>query len=77
MEYIKDNKLRIIVKANSPKNEILDYDENRDALKVNIKAPAENNKANVEIVKYFKKLTKQKVRIVSGLKSKKKTLVID
>jgi uncharacterized protein len=73
-KYIKENKLKIIVKANSTKNEVISYDENYDALKVNIKAPAENNKANIEIIKFFKKLTKKDVKIVNGLTSKKKTI---
>ena len=51
VEYIKEDKLQIIVRANSSKNEIVEYDELRSALKVNIKAPAENNKANIEIIK--------------------------
>jgi len=73
-EYIKDNKLNIIVKANSPKNNILDYDKTRDALRIEIKAPAENNKANIEIIKFFSKKTSKEVKIISGLTSKKKVL---
>lgn len=73
-DYIIENKLLIIVKANSSKNSITGYDENRKAVKVNIKEPAENNKANIEIIKFFKKLTKKDVRVISGLTSKKKLL---
>ena len=73
-KYFKDNKLSIIVKPNSSKNEIKSYCNNRNALKVNIKAPAENNKANIEIIKYFSKLTKKQVKIISGLTSKKKII---
>jgi uncharacterized protein (TIGR00251 family) len=76
-DYIKNNTLSIIVKANSPKNEINGYDETRHALKVNIKAPAENNKANIEIIKFFSKESEKKVRIISGLKNKKKILRFD
>ena len=72
--YIVDGKLKIIVKPNSSKNEIKDYDKNRGALRVNIKAPAENNKANIEVIKFFSKLTKKEVKIVLGLTSKKKVL---
>ncbi len=73
-QYIKNNKLSIIVKANSSKNQVIGYDDNRKALKVNIKAAAENNKANIEIIKFFKKLTKKDVKIISGITSKKKLL---
>jgi hypothetical protein len=73
-KYIEDNKLNIIVKANSPKNQIKEYDESRKALKVDIKAAAENNKANIEIIKFFSKLTGRRVKIAAGLTSKKKLL---
>ncbi|MBT3465397.1 YggU family protein [archaeon] len=73
-EFIIDNKLILKVKANSSKNEIIGYDKEKQILKVNIKAPAENNKANIEIIKFFKKLTKRDVKIISGLTSKKKIL---
>jgi len=73
-DYIKNNTLAIIVKANSSKNELISYDKVRDAVKVNIKEVAENNKANIEIIKYFKKLTKKDVKIISGFTSKKKVL---
>ena len=69
-----NNNITIIVKANSAKNEIKEYDKNRKAYRVNIKAPAENNKANIEIIKYFSKLSKKKVKIISGQTSKKKVL---
>jgi uncharacterized protein len=73
-DYIKDNKLVILVKPNSSKNEITGYDENRQVVKVNIKAPAEDNKANIEIIKFFHRETGKDARIISGLKSKKKVL---
>lgn len=75
---IKDLKIKssfkIIVKPNSPKNQIKSYDKERNAYKVNIKAPAEKNKANKEIIKFFSKLLKKKVKIIKGLKSKNKVL---
>jgi len=76
-DYIRNNTLNIIVKAKSSRSEIKGYDENRKALRVDIKAPAENNQANIEIVKFFSKLTGKKVRIISGLTSKKKILKLD
>jgi len=67
-------KVRIIVKPNAKKTEILG--EVDGVLKVAVAAPAEDNKANLEIVKFFSKLTGKRVRIVSGLTSKKKTLSV-
>lgn len=73
-DYIKYSSLKIIVKPNSNKNEILEYIPEKQALKVAIKAPPENNKANIEIIKFFSRLTKKKARIAGGLTSKEKLL---
>ncbi len=75
-EYIKDNRLKIIVKTNSPKTEIIGYDEDRTVLRVNVNAVPENNKANIEIVKFFKKLLKKQVKMVSGFKCREKVIEI-
>lgn len=75
-EHIKDGKLKIIVKPNSPKSEITGYDEARCALKVNIHAQPDKGKANVEVVKFFSKSLKKKVGIVTGLSSREKILKI-
>ena len=73
-EYIINNTLTIIVKPNSSKNIITGYDKNRKAVKVNIKEPAENNKANLAVIKFFSKQTGKKVSIIRGLTNKKKLL---
>lgn len=75
-DFIKDNSLRIIVKTNAPRNDIISYDKERKALRVNIKVVPEKNKANKEIIKFFSKILKKKVSIVSGLKSREKVLKI-
>lgn len=69
-------RIKIIVKTNAGKNEILEFDNERNAYEVLVKAPPVENKANKEIIKLFHKKYKQPVRIVSGLKSKEKTLEI-
>lgn len=74
--YIRNNRLNIIVKAGSSKNKIMGYDDARDAVKVEIKAPAKENKANIEIVKYFSKILSSEVRILRGKTSKRKVLEI-
>ena len=73
-DYIINNKLTIIVKANSSKTIITGYDNKRKALKVNVKEPAKNNKANFAVIKFFSKHTGKKVKIISGLTTKKKLL---
>ena len=74
IEYIKNNRLKVKVRANSYENKILDYDEERDMLNVSIKAPAVKNKANLELIKFLSKLTKKRASIVRGLNSKTKVV---
>jgi len=74
--YLKRDSVKIIVKPNSKKTEIIDYDESKDALIVNVGAPPDKGKANLEIVKFFTRLTKKKVVIKSGHSSKIKILRI-
>ena len=73
-DYIKNNSLKIVVKPNAKKNEILGYDESRKAVKVAIAAQAEKGKANIEVIKFFSKLLGKPVKIKSGLTSKEKLL---
>jgi uncharacterized protein (TIGR00251 family) len=73
-KYIHNNHLLIIVKPNSPKTEILKWDEEKKALRVNIKAKPEDNEANIAIIKFFSKLLKKKVIIKSGLRNREKLL---
>ena len=75
-KYIQNNSLKIIVKPNAKKNEILGYDESRKAVKIAIAAQAEKGKANMEVIKFFSKLLKKPVKIKSGLTSKEKFLKI-
>ena len=75
-EHIKNNRLKILVKPNSPKNQIIKWDSEKQALRVNIKALPESGKANLEVVKFFHKLLKKNIRIISGFKSKEKILKI-
>lgn len=70
------SKFKIIVKASSNKNEILGYDEIKKGYKVNIKAKAEDNKANKEIIKFLSKTIGKRVVIKSGLNSREKIIEI-
>jgi uncharacterized protein len=68
--------VNIDVSPNSSKFEISGYDEWRDEILVRITSIPQKGKANKEIVKEFNKLTQARVEIVSGLKSRHKTLKI-
>jgi uncharacterized protein (TIGR00251 family) len=76
-KYIKNSYLLILVKPNSPKTEIIGWDDDRKVLRVNIHGKPEDNEANIEVIKFFSKLLKKKVTIKSGLKSREKLLYID
>ena len=76
-KYIKNNRLKILVKPNSSKNRIIKWDSDKKALRVNIKAPPESGKANLEAVKFFTKLLKKNIKIISGFKSKQKVLNLE
>lgn len=68
--------LRVIVKPNAKKDEVVVWDDDKQALRVNIRAPAEGNKANIAVIKLFSKLAGKQVRIVKGFKSREKVLKI-
>ncbi len=76
LQYIEKGELRVIVKANSPRTEIVRWDPGRKALLVNVHARPEKGQANREIVRFFSRQLKKKVVIRSGLKSRCKTLQI-
>lgn len=76
-QYIKNNKLKIIVKTNSPKTEITEFDKAKQALKLNIHAQPEKGKANLEIKKFFKKKFKLDIEIISGFKNREKLLRVN
>ena len=69
---IKERVFKAIIKPNSPKNEIMGFDNDKKAYKINIKAKAEDDKANKELIRFLSKLTGKKARIKSGLRSREK-----
>ena len=73
---LRSGQLKIIVRTNSKKTEIVEWDEKNKAYRMNVKALPEKGRANTEIIKYFSKLLKKKVQIKSGLTSRTKTLKI-
>ena len=75
--YIKNSYLNILAKPNSPKTEIVGWDESKNVLRVNVHAKPDNNEANLEVIKYFSKLLKKKVTIKSGTRSREKLLRIE
>lgn len=62
----------IVKKLNCKKTEIIKQEQ--DTYYINVKGKAENNKANIEIIKFFSKHFNKPVEVISGSKSKKKLL---
>lgn len=72
---IQAKRFKIIVKPNSRENRI-EFDSQRNAYRVSIKAKPEDNKANIELIKFLSKTLKKKVRIIAGLKSRNKLIEV-
>ena len=71
---VKDGRLKVVVKPNSSKNEVLGFDSSRDAYKIAVKAAADKGKANKELVNFVSKLLGKRVEIVSGKTNRVKVL---
>ncbi len=62
----------IIVRTNKPETKITK--EIDDVIYIDVHAPAKDNKANIEILKFLKKKYKKQFKIIKGLKSKEKII---
>ncbi|WP_456326154.1 DUF167 domain-containing protein [Palaeococcus sp. (in: euryarchaeotes)] len=80
MHMIKETKdgviLMLYVQPKAKRNGIDGIDEWRKRLKVKIKAPPVEGKANKEVVKFFSKLFGREVVIIRGETSREKDLLI-
>jgi len=77
---IKESKegviLQIYVQPKAKKNEVEGIDEWRKRLKVKVKAPPIEGKANKEVVKFFSKLFGAEVLIIRGETGREKDLLV-
>ena len=71
--HIKNNKLELRVIPHSSQLKLI---EENNQLKLYLTAVADDNKANLQLIKFFKKEYDLKVRIVSGMKSRNKVVEI-
>ncbi len=67
--------ITVVAKPNSRKNQIVGYSIGRKAWMINVKAAADKDEANRELLRFLKKETKKAWVIKSGLHSRKKTLI--
>lgn len=71
---IEGSVFRVKVRPDSSCNEIVCFDREKNVYRVNIKAPAENNKANRELIRFLSKKLKRSVKISSGLNGRTKVV---
>jgi len=64
--------IHIKVKANSAEEKITQLDKH--LYEVKVKAPAENNKANIVVIKLLSKYFNKEAKIMRGKTSKNKTI---
>ena len=74
MIAIKEKKFKVIVKPNSRESKIEKYDSERSAYIISVRARPEDNKANIELIKFLSRELKAKARIVSGFRGKEKII---
>lgn len=71
---IRDSTFRIIAKPNSRKNEVIGYNKEKGAYIITIKEKAEDNKVNIELIRFLSKELGKRVRIKSGFSSRIKII---
>jgi len=72
-KYVKDGKLSLHVIPNSSRTLLV---EEEGKIKLYLQAVPDKNKANLELIKFFKKELALRVEILSGLRSRDKILKI-
>ena len=70
-------KFKIIAKPNSKESRLEGFDERKNAYRISIKAKAEDNKANIELIKFLSKLLRKRVKITAGFKSREKLVELE
>lgn len=72
-KHLQNNQFHLKVIPNSSRNELI---EENGILKLHLQAVPDKNKANLELIKFFKKDFGLRIEIVHGLKSREKVLRI-
>jgi uncharacterized protein (TIGR00251 family) len=73
-QFVHKGTLEVVIKPGAPKTEVIG--EINGLLKIAVKAPPQEGKANKELVRFLKKTLGKNVEIVSGFKSKQKILKV-
>lgn len=72
-KYLRNNRLLVWVVPNAKSTYLI---EDNGRLKIYLHAPPEKDKANKELIKFFKKEFNLRVNLVSGAKSREKVVLI-
>ncbi len=73
-DYLKNNILKVVVKPNAPKTQIIGWDDNKQALRIAVAAVPDKDKANTELLKFLKRQTGKRCEIKAGAKSRDKLI---
>ena len=66
--------IKLTVRTNAPETKITKQED--DQWRMDVHAPPENNKANLEIIKFLSKHCGADVKILKGFTSRKKTVLV-
>ena len=72
---IKEKTFKVVIKPNSQNNQITGFDKSKNAYIIKIKAKAQDNKANIELIRFLSKVLGKSAKIKSGFKSREKIIV--
>ena len=71
---VKESVFKVFIKPNSRTNEIVGFDKGKVAYLVKIKAKPQNNKANIELIRFLSRILGKGIKIKSGFKSREKII---
>ncbi|HSU72556.1 MAG TPA: DUF167 domain-containing protein [Candidatus Binatia bacterium] len=72
--FVRNGKLSVHVKPNSSETRVTGFDKER--VLIDVAAPPEDNKANLELLKFVKRQLGRPVLLKSGATSRDKVLVL-
>ncbi|MBI4145160.1 YggU family protein [Candidatus Woesearchaeota archaeon] len=74
--HIHNHHIKVRARPGADETKVLGCDEARHAVKISVAAPAQDNKANILLLKFLKKQLGKQVRLVSGATSRDKVVEI-
>ncbi|MFH1064843.1 MAG: DUF167 domain-containing protein [Candidatus Woesearchaeota archaeon] len=72
--HINNNILKVVVKPNAPKTEVIGWDENKQMLRIAVAAVPDKDKANTELLKFLKRQTGKRCELKAGARSREKVI---